>query len=251
MTFDAIVVASTLKDYLAPVSALVDECILHLGPERASITAVDPANVAMVDTSLAASGFESYEADGGVIGLNLSKFEDVLALADSGQLVHLELNETTRKLDIRFGGVDYTLALIDSESIRQEPDLPALNAPAEIVATGEQLDQAVTAADLASDHISLQASAQATVFMADAEGDTDDVQVTYDRDELVDATITETVRSLYSLDYMTSMVGVMDDEHEVTVRLADEMPVRMAYQHAEGRASVDFVLSPRVAGGGE
>lgn len=249
MTFDAIVVAGTLKDFLAPVSALVDECKLRLDGDGIRVTAVDPANVAMVETSLSVSGFESYDADGGVIGLNLSTFEDVLALADSGQLVHLELNADTSTLDIRFGGVDYTLALIDPEAIRQEPDLPSIDAPAEIVATGEQLDQAVTAADLASDNIALNASAQEDVFWTDAEGDTDDVQVTFDRDGLVDADITETVRSLYSLDYLTSMVGVMDDEHEVMARLADEMPVRLAFDHSEGRASVEYLLSPRVAGG--
>ena len=41
-----------LSDFLKPVSALVDECKLHLNVDGLRIAAVDPANVAMVDATL-------------------------------------------------------------------------------------------------------------------------------------------------------------------------------------------------------
>ncbi|MDS0284710.1 DNA polymerase sliding clamp [Haloarcula onubensis] len=248
MTFSAIVSADTLQSALDSVSVLVDECKIHLEPEGLEIRAVDPANVGMVDLELAASGFESYEADGGLIGLNLTMFKKVIGMADSSQLIHLELNEQIRKLDIRFGEVDYTLALINPQSIRQEPDIPSLDAPVTLTATGKQLDRGVTAADLISDHVVLETTADHELVI-DAEGDTDDVQVTFDEDDLVDGRINESVSSLFSLDYVTSIVGVMDADHEVEVRLDDEMPFRMSYDHSDGAASVTYTLSPRIGGG--
>jgi proliferating cell nuclear antigen len=251
MTFNAIVTADRLVDFLEPVSALVDECKLHLGVDGLRIAAVDPANVAMVEATLDAGGFESYESDGGVIGLNLNAFEDVLALADSGDLVHLELDEQVRKLDIRFGSVDYTQALINPETVRQEPDLPSIDWLATAVATGKQLDQAVTAADLVDDHIQLVSDGPERALATDAAGDTDDVQVEYDRDDLVDASLGDgRVSSMFSLDYVSDIVGTMDADAEVTVQLANEMPAKLSWAHSEGQASATVLISPRIAGGG-
>ena len=122
MSFSALASVDTLQDALDPVSALVDECKIRLNEDGLSIRAVDPANVGMVDMHLATSGFEAYEADGGVIGVPLDRFEDVLSMGDSGDLVSLDLNEQTgTALDIHISGLSYTLALIDPDSIRQEP----------------------------------------------------------------------------------------------------------------------------------
>src|SRR6056297_4211411 len=154
--FNAIVSAATLRDALDSVSVLVEECKIRLNEDDLSITAVDPANVGMVDLTLEAAAFESYEADGGVIGVNLARLEDIAGMANSGDLVHLELDEETRKLHIEIDGLSYTLALIDPDSIRQEPDIPDLDLAAEIVVEGAQIGRGITAADMVSDHIRLR-----------------------------------------------------------------------------------------------
>ena len=186
--FNAIVSADTLRTTLDSVSVLVDECKIHLEEDGLAIQAVDPANVGMVDLSLSATAFESYEADGGVIGVNLSRLEDIAGMADADQLVHLELDEETRKLHIAIDGLEYTLALIDPDSIRQEPDLPELDLSAEVVIEGRDIDRAVTAADMVSDHIALGVDADDEEFYVDAEGDTDDVHLELGREDLIDLT---------------------------------------------------------------
>ena len=150
MSFSAIVEVERLQDALEPVSALVDECKIRLNDDGLSIRAVDPANVGMTDMSLATSAFESYDADGGVIGVNLERLNDALAMGSSGDLVQLELDEETRKLNIEIGTFSYTMALIDPDSIRKEPDIPDLELPATIVLTGKDLDRGLSAADLCS-----------------------------------------------------------------------------------------------------
>src|SRR6056297_4364413 len=158
--FKAIVSAETLTSALDSISVLVDECKIHLEEDGLEIRAVDPANVGMVDLSLDSAAFESYEADGGLIGVNLSRLEDIAGMADAGQLVHLELDEETRKLHIAIDGLEYTLALIDPDSIRQEPDLPDLDLSSHVVIEGKDINRAVTAADMVSDHIALGVAAE-------------------------------------------------------------------------------------------
>jgi len=98
-------------------------------------------------------------------------------MADTGQLIQLELDEETRKLHIQIDGLEYTLALIDPDSIRQEPDIPDLDLPAEVVLEGKDVNRSVTAADMVSDHIALGVDKTDEFFYANAEGDTDDVHL--------------------------------------------------------------------------
>ncbi|WP_338740670.1 DNA polymerase sliding clamp [Haloplanus salilacus] len=243
--FKAIVSASTLRDALDSVSVLVDECKVRLNEDGLAIRAVDPANVGMVDLSLEAAAFESYEADGGVIGVNLSRLEDIAGMGNAGDLVHLELDEETRKLHIRIDGLSYTLALIDPDSIRQEPDIPDLDLPALIVAEGNQLDRGITAADMVSDHINLRVDEDDATFHIEAEGDTDDVDFEMGADDLIDLDAGP-ASSLFSLDYLKDMNKAIPGDAEVTVELGEEFPVKLHYDFAEGLGNVTFMLAPRI-----
>ncbi len=243
--FKAIVDADTLQEALNSMSVLVDECKIHLNEDGLAIRAVDPANVGMVDMELAAEAFESYEADGGLIGVNLSRLEDVAKMADAGQLIHLELDEETRKLHISTDGLEYTLALLDPDSIRQEPDIPDLDLSARIVLEGSHIDRAVKAADMVSDHIALGVDDDDEVFYVDAEGDTDDVHFELARADLIDLMADE-VRSLYSLDYLEDMNRAFPKDGEITVHLGEEFPVEIEFEIAEGQGHVTYLLAPRI-----
>jgi proliferating cell nuclear antigen len=243
--FNAIVSADTLTATLDSVSVLVDECKIHLDEDGIAIRAVDPANVGMVDLSLSADAFESYEADGGVIGVNLTRLEDIAGMADADQLIHLELDEETRKLHISIDGLEYTLALIDPDSIRQEPDLPDLDLPAHVVIEGRDIDRAVTAADMVSDHIALGVDNGAELFYVDAAGDTDDVHLELDRGDLIDLTAGE-AHSLFSLDYLQNMNKAIPKDAEVAMELGEEFPVKLHFDIAEGQGQVTYMLAPRI-----
>jgi proliferating cell nuclear antigen len=243
--YKAIVSASTLRDALDSVSVLVEECKIRLNEDELAIRAVDPANVGMVDLSLEAAAFESYEADGGVIGVNLSRLEDIAGMANSGDLIQLELNEETRKLHIQIEGLSYTLALIDPDSIRQEPDIPDLDLPAEIVVEGNQMDRGIKAADMVSDHIRLRVDEEEEAFYIEAEGDTDDVDLKLSREDLIQLTAGP-ADSLFSLDYLKDMNKAIPSDAEVTVELGEEFPVKLHYEFGEGMGHVTYMLAPRI-----
>jgi proliferating cell nuclear antigen len=243
--FKAIVDASTLQDALDSVSVLVDECKLRLDEDELAVRAVDPANVGMVDLSLEAAAFESYEADGGVIGVNLQRLEDIAGMASAGDLIQLELDEETRKLHIQIDGLSYTLALIDPDSIRQEPDIPDLDLAAEIVVEGAQIGRGITAADMVSDHIRLRVDPDAEAFYIEAQGDTDDVDFKLDREDLIDLTAGP-ADSLFSLDYLKDMNKAIPGDAEVTIELGEEFPVKLHYEFAEGQGHVTYMLAPRI-----
>jgi proliferating cell nuclear antigen len=244
--FEAIVDAGTLRDALDSVGVLVDECKIRLNEDGIGIRAVDPANVGMVDLSLDAAAFESYEADEGVIGVNLNRLEDIAGMANAGDLVHLDLDEETRKLHISIDGLSYTLALIDPDSIRQEPDIPDLDLSANIVLEGAQLARGITAADMVSDHIRLRVDEAAESFRIEAEGDTDDVNLELGPEDYIDLTAGGPADSLFSLDYLKDMNKAIPSDAEVTIELGEEFPVKLHYEFAEGMGTVTYMLAPRI-----
>lgn len=247
MTFAATIQAGVLGDALAPVSALVSECKLRTEADGLAMTAVDPANVAMVDVELDASACAHYDADGGVLGVNLERLTDVLGMADDEDMVELRLDAETRKLEIDIGGLEYTLALIDPDSIRAEPDIPDLDLPGTYVAAGQEFGRGVTAADLVSDHVELAAQdGDALKILAD--GDTDDVEVTIGEDELLSGRHDGDgpTSSLFSLDYLEDMFGPVGRDDDVSVLLGDEMPVKLRYSTTGGDVSVLNMLAPRI-----
>lgn len=245
--FHAIATTETLEQFVDTAYALVDEAKIHLRDNMLHLKAVDPANVAMVDQSLGAKAFESYDADGGVIGVNLERLGDVLSMGDSGSLVHLELNEDTRKLHIEVDGLQYTLALIDPDSIRKEPDIPDLDLNGEVTVEGSDLDRAVTACDLVSDHIALGYELDAGMMYAEAQGDTDDVRFELEDDDLLPGSqIDADAHSLLSLDYMNDLKKPIGTDTEVDLEVGDAMPVKLHYRYADDCGSVTNMVAPRI-----
>jgi proliferating cell nuclear antigen len=143
-------------------------------------------------------------------------------------------------------GLSYTLALIDPDSIRQEPDIPDLDLPAEIIVEGQQLDRGIKAADMVSDHIRLRVDEDEPAFYVEAEGDTDDVDLRLGEGDLISLDTSGPADSLFSLDYLKDMNKAIPKDAEVRVELGEEFPVKLHYTFAEGLGEVTFMLAPRI-----
>lgn len=245
MHLDAIVSASTLADWLDAVGALVAEARVEVQSEGIDVMAVDPAGVAQVDATLAVDGFESYDADDGTLGVNTEKLSDVVGMAGGDQLVHLTYDPERRKLVVEIGGVTYTMALIDPQSIRASPDPTDLDLPAAVTVEGDQLAKAVTAVDMVGDHVTIGADAGREELLIAGQGDTDTVDVVYDAADVIAADWGD-AESLFSLDYLEDVTKPMPGDAEVTVRVGQEFPMELAYEACEGDVTVENMIAPRI-----
>jgi len=243
--FSAIIEADPLDQTIATLSVLVDESRIHLNELGLRLAAVDPANVAMDETNVTETAFESYQADGGVLGVDLTKLADVVSMADNDDLIQMSLDPETRKLLIEFSDLEYTLALIDPDSIRQEPDIPDLDLSARVVLEGRDIDRAVRAADMVSDHVELIVDTDDEVFRVHAEGDTDDVDLELGRDDLIDLEA-GAADSLFSLDYLKDLNKAIPKDAEVEILLGEDFPAKFKYEYADGAATVTQMLAPRI-----
>lgn len=247
-TFRMSAAAGTVRTVVDVVGAVVDECRLRLDADGIHVSAVDPAAIASVSVDVPASAFDVYEGEGGTIGVDLDRLADVLSVADRGGRVGFLLDAATRKLHVVIGDLEYTMALIDPESIRSPPDLSAaeFGFTADAVLGTDDIDRFVRAADMVSDHVGMGVDDAEGAFYVEAEGDTDDVSLVLPGEELVDLTPGE-AHSLYSVDYLRELSRVIPSGSDVRLRLGDEAPLGIGYELGDGAGSVEGYLSPRIA----
>ncbi|MDV0446935.1 hypothetical protein MsAg5_08030 [Methanosarcinaceae archaeon Ag5] len=241
--FKASIDIDLLRDSIAALSVIVDEVRLKISPAGLSVKAVDAANVAMVIFDLKASAFESFSADETEIGLDLVKLNDILGIVEKKTLVDMELETAAQKLHLNFGGLSYTLSLLDPSTIRSEPRVPQLDLPARVVLNGQDLKRAVKAAEKISDHMTLGVSGN--IFFMEAKGDTDQVRLEMDSNQLIDLKSGE-ANSLFSLDYLLDIIKPAGKANEVALSIGCDFPILIQFDIAPAVCHVTFLLAPRI-----
>lgn len=242
----------TLSTALDAVGAIVDECVFAVDETGVSVEAMDPATVAMVSLDLEADAFDAFAVDTDRrLGVPLERLRDVVGIADAGQPIELALDPETRKLHVQVGELAYTLGLIDPDAIRSPPDRVDLADQYAASATldGDSVTRAVDAAGMVADHLALGAATGAEAgdaLSVRADGDTDAVEIEFERDDCQALDAPEPVESLFSLQYLDSVTGATPGDRPVDLRFGDEAPIEVAFDVADGAGRVAFVVSPRM-----
>ena len=237
--------ADILKESIDAISALVTECRLHTDENGLSTRAVDTANVAMVSLDLQSTAFNSFSATDGELGLDIAKMKNILGMMGKDDVLELNLLDEERKLEMNFRGYRYSITLLDVNTIRKDPNPPAIDLPGKAVLSGDALNNAIKAASVISDKIALGIDPDAMTFYMEAEGDTDHIKLALGEDELVALSPVE-ARSLFSIDYLKDMGRVMARADEVEVHLSIDHPVKFAFDIADGKGHVEYLLAPRI-----
>lgn len=243
--FQAAITGGDIKDFVGTLRAIVDEAKFNIGPDGIRVRAVDPANVAMDDGVLSAGAFESYDASEGILGLNLERLEEVLKLANRGDLVELSFNTNTFKLVIHIDGIEFTIACIDPDSIRMEPEIPDMDLPASFTVDEAQISRGVKAANMVSDHIQLRCDETEQAVFIEAEGDTDDVCLELTEEEYIAITAVD-AEALFSLDYVKDISRTFPKGAEISITFGTDFPMMIEYEFADGECEILSMIAPRI-----
>lgn len=253
---ETIIQADRFKTIIEVLQSVSSEAIFRLGREGLDVRMVGPANIYMIDLDVSASAFESVGEGQFAIGVNLDRLDDFLSKAQDDDLVHFVLDLETRRLGITFGNVDASIAGIDPDSVRQEPDLPEMDLVNEFECEAHHFQRANDIATLVSDHVKIEGDVDDECIRVEGEGDTDESSVEL-REELEWADVKENVYSLYSsgssgsgigssTGYLTEALSVIPKDAELSVRFGDEFPIFMEWSFADGNASVIQMIAPRI-----
>lgn len=246
--FEALIKAETLQTALTLVNALVDESHLHLSEDGITLPAMDPATVAAVDLSVDTTGFEAIDAHDVHLGINVSQFRDIVQMADREQLIELSLDPETHKFDIKMGELTYTLGLFDADAIRSPLDQSTLDLEfaGEVRLEATDMDRAVQAAEMVSNHLTLGIDATNAMFYVEAEGDTDEILFAMAEDDLVELTPKD-VQSLFSVEYLRAINRALPRNGAIDLQFGTEMPLLIRSTFADNAGHVEYLVSPRIS----
>ncbi|PSP67395.1 DNA polymerase sliding clamp [Halobacteriales archaeon QH_8_67_27] len=210
--------ADRLSAALDGATAVADECRMRFD-DGLVFRARDPADVAMAEFRLDRDAFDAYTADGETVGVALDRLRDAVSVAD-GEPLELALGDDGR-FDLKSGAVEYAFAPLAAETVRQVEWIDGESVAASAVMDSGRLGRAVRAADLVADHATFAVDPTEQRLTVGASGDTDDVSLDFDGDDLESLDTgpdgSDPVESLYSVDYLRDIVGAVPSDVPVSV----------------------------------
>ncbi|EMA67583.1 DNA polymerase sliding clamp [Halorubrum aidingense JCM 13560] len=248
--------AEVLQQVVDQLLTVVDEAIFRLGYDGLSVTAVDPANVAMVDIGVEPGAFESVGEGMFPIGLNLQRLDDYIDGASGADPITLTFQPETLSVEIEHTNVEVEMAGINTDMMRDEPDIPDLDLDSEFTADAGLVTEAIENSALVSDHVELESAVDDGKLVICGHGDTDDIKTVLEPDEMSEANFASDAVAMYSVPYLTGgstqgskysgILKPVSSGTDLQVRFAEDTPMKMDYEFADGFGTVQMMLAPRI-----
>ncbi len=227
------------------ISELVTEVRIKVNEYGMSITAMDPANVAMVGFRLPRMNFSQLETDEEVLGVNLDDLKRILKRCGSGSSLILEKKENLLEIQIQ-------------DRIRRNFTLNLLEVEGEDIDFNEKAERMEFTSKVGIDSVDLVASIEdcAVVsdacsfiinngrFIIEAKG-LNSARSEFSGDEAkIDA---EDCRAKYSLEYLQKFIKGARLVEKTGLNFAEDHPLKMEFK--TDYLELSFILAPRVETG--
>lgn len=237
-----------LDTMLDTLTALVDEAKFEFRDDMMFSQVVDPANVGYGEVEIGREAFETYDVNGEVFGINLNRLQSIIGLANNSEdMIFAELREQRGVLDISVNNINYTLALIDPDKIRdaKKPDLDS-NAIFDI--NEKAVRKSLDAAEMVSDRVTFKVTDKKE-FVVEASGDTDKVDISPDKEqgeiEYSDDFTAQNIESIFSLSYLADMSKAFPRNSMVTMEFDDDLPLEISFNPSDN-ISATYIIAPRI-----
>lgn len=220
------------------ISELVTEVRIKINEFGMSITAIDPANVAMVRFKLPRSAFSQFETGEETLGINLDSLKKILRRCSTGTSLILEKRENFLNFQV-LGKIkrDFSLNLIEIESAEKE--IPTLEYSAKVEIPSADLSSSIEDCMVVADACSFKTSEGK--FIIESKG-LNSARSEFSGDEAkIEA---EECKSKYSLEYLQKFMKGMKLCDKTFLSFANDNPLRvdLRTEHME----LNFILAPRV-----
>lgn len=241
--FKARIKVEVLRELVEVISTLVTEVKLSVSKDGIDVKAVDPSHVAMLVLHLNKGAFEEFTGEPTEIGVDVEKFKEVLRLSRPTDEIDLQFDGGKNRLVIKVGKVTRHMAVVDPAGIT-DPKVPNVSPPGLAVVRMDELRQGIRGSESISDHVTITLEPEG--FDLHSEGETDRVDMHLTKDNLTKLDVKETVKSMYPLDFFSSMVKSITSSDTVTLHVGNEYPLKIEFDVAGGKGEGRFLLAPRV-----
>jgi len=233
-----------LRNAIAPVTALVDEAQIRFEKGGMRIQTVDSARVGAVYLDLLNDAFHSYEADGQLISLDLSRVEEYISSPSGQGQYFIEQDSDSGRLQLSTGKYEFEVSLVDPDTVRTGPDPREIETPAAVTIDSNEFSEAIRTASMFSDNIKMGVDSSKDEFYMKAKGEIDRMNIRMHTDDVENLEIANAYGS-YSLPYLSDIRKAIPPGISVELGLGEELPLRIQYEIANGNGRISYGLAPR------
>ncbi len=224
------------------ISELVTEVRLIVNDFGMSITAIDPANVAMVGFKLPRNTFSQLETEQEVLGINLDNFKRILRRCSPNSSLILERKDNLLKIQIQDRiRRNFSLGLIEveGEDIDFSSKMENMEFSSKVKINSTDLIASIEDCAVVSDACSFTITDGR--FRIEARG-LDSAMSEFSGDEAeIQA---ENCKAKYSLEYLQKFIKGAKLCEKTVLEFANDHPLKMEIK--TGEMELSFILAPRV-----
>jgi len=227
-----------LSKIIEVISELVTEVRIKISEFGMSITAIDPANVAMMKFKLPKSAFSQFESGNEILGVNLDSLKRILRRSGSGTPLILEKRENFLEIQIQDRiKRNFSLNLIEVDS--PEKEMPVLDYSSRVEISSPDLISSIEDCSVVSDACSFEV--KEGKFIIESKG-LNSARSEFSSDEAkIEA---EECKSKYSLEYLQKFAKGMKLCDKTILYFANDHPLKIDLK--TGYIELNFLLAPRV-----
>ena len=227
------------SEIVSIISEMVLEVRIKVNNEGLSISAIDPANVAMILFKLPADAFSELEVEKEeVLGVSLDNLKAVLRRVKAGSVLAMEKEENMLKIIIQDKiRKEFSLALIDVEG--DEKPIPSLNFVSKIEMTSVDFSEAIEDCNVVADSCSFVSAPDN--FVIQGKGNLNSFKSEFSDEVNIQA---EEATSKYSLEYLQKMIKGTKLTDKVVLNFGNDYPLKLEFNTP--KVSLSFILAPRV-----
>ena len=227
------------SEIIGIISEMVLEVRIKVNNEGLSISAIDPANVAMILFKLPADAFSELEVEKEeILGVSLDNLKAVLRRVKAGSVLVMEKEENMLKIIIQDKiRKEFSLALIDVEG--DEKPIPNLNFVSKIEMTSVDFSEAIEDCNVVADSCSFISAPDN--FVIQGKGNLNSFKSEFSDEVNIQA---EEASSKYSLEYLQKMIKGTKLADKVVLNFGNDYPLKLEFNTP--KVSLSFILAPRV-----
>jgi|SRR3989344_610115 len=227
------------SDIIGIISELVTEVRIKVNKDGISLTAIDPANVAMIYFRIPSSLFSEFQVEKEEeLGVNLDNLKAVLRRCKPGSSLTISRFENNLNLGIKDRiKRDFSLALIEIDL--EEKPLPQWEFNSVIHINSDSLTEVIEDCTVVSDSCTF--IAEPNKFIVEAHGlNSAHAEFTTEEAEIHSGNST----ARFSLEYISKFVKGAKISNKATLSFSDNHPMRLDFH--TGAIVLSFVLAPRI-----
>lgn len=239
-----------LTDLFNAVTAISDEATFKISETGLSTRVMDPSRVCMIDLEISKFFFDIWTPENLRFCTYLNNLLKLLKRAKKDDHVTVIINQEKEKIFLVLTDLngknqrDFLLSLLEPEN--EDLTVPKIDLPAKIFMTVQGLQELISDALLASDHIRFDV--REDQVKASSKGDLITAEATLNResDAILDLKVEKPCKAIYPLGYLSDVVKAGSRlSNLVTLDLGEDLPVKITFSLPFDGHLV-YYLAPRI-----